>query len=415
MPVITGTSPLPSTFSYDSLASNQTVMANLLLYNGRLALPDSMSRGGVFIRDGSIKQVFADGDEPAGISDAEKLDARGAIIAPGLIDLHIHGSSGVDALEADAEGLARLSELLLSEGVTGYFATLPPASEKATERAVAALERYIGDQDRAPGIGRARLFGLHFEGPFLSASKCGALRAEHFQSYDENRRSVDIFVGRGNGARLMTLAPEVEGGLELIRELTNRGVRVFIGHSAADLETLDQAFERGARHVTHFPNALDPLHHRKPGAVAWALTHKEVTLDLIADLHHVHPLMIKLIVESNGTDRVALITDAVQPAGFGDGEFEVWGEKILVRAGRTALGRKLPDQTLAGSVITLRQAVKNMASLGIPLHKALGMASLVPARVAGLDHIYGSISEGKRADLVLFDDELTVQKAVVGY
>jgi N-acetylglucosamine-6-phosphate deacetylase len=392
-------------------------MADLLIYNGRIALPDCISRGGVFIRDGSIKQVFAAGDEPAGISEAEKLDARDSIIAPGLIDLHIHGSAGVDALEADGEELGRLSEFLLSEGVTGYFATLPPAGEKVTERAVAALERYIPDQDRAPrtGFRRARLLGIHFEGPFLSASKCGALRAEHFHSYDEKTRSLDMFVGgdKAAGARLMTVAPEVEGGLALTRELTGRGVRVFIGHSAADLETLDWAFERGARHITHFPNALDSMHHRKPGAVGWALTHKEVTLDLIADLHHVHPLMMQLIVQSKGADRVALITDAIQPAGLGDGEFEVWGEKILVRDGRTALGRNLPGQTLAGSLITLRRAVKNMVSLGMPLHRSLHMASLVPARVAGLDHIYGSISEDKRADLVLFDDELAVRSVVV--
>lgn len=392
-------------------------MADLLIYNGRIALPDCISRGGVFIRDGFIKQVFAAGDEPAGISNAEKLDARDAIIAPGMIDLHIHGSAGVDALEAEGDELGRLSEFLLAQGVTGYFATLPPASEQAIERAVAALERYILDQDRAasPGIKRARLLGIHFEGPFLNASKCGALRAEHFQTFDENARSVNMFVGGGiaAGARLMTLAPEVEGGLELTRELTGRGVRVFIGHSAADLETLDRAFERGARHITHFPNTLDSLHHRKPGAVAWALTRKDVTVDLIADLHHVHPLMLQLIIQSKGTNSVALITDAVHPAGLGDGEFDLWGEEILVRAGRTAVERKLPDQTLAGSVITLRQAVKNMISLGIPLHQSLGMASLVPARVAGLDKIYGSISEGKRADLVLFDDELEVQRSVI--
>lgn len=393
-------------------------MADLLLYNGRMAMPDRIRRGGVFIRDGSIKQLFATGDEPAGVSEAEKLDARDLIIAPGLIDLHIHGSAGVDALEAETDELGRLSEYLLAQGVTGYFATLPPASEQAARRAVTALEKYMLDQDHAQGsgTGRARLLGIHFEGPFLSASKCGALRVEHFQAYDERSRALDMFVGGGRaaGARLMTIAPEVEGGLALTSELTGRGFRVFIGHSAADLETLDRAFERGAHHITHFPNTLDPLDHRKPGAVAWALTRRDVTVDLIADLHHVHPLMLQLIVQSKDADRVALITDAVKPAGLGDGDFEVWGEKIVVSSGRTALKRKLPVQTLAGSVITLRQAVKNMISLGIPLHTSLHMASLVPARVAGLDQFYGSISKGKRADLVLFDDELEVQRVIGG-
>jgi N-acetylglucosamine-6-phosphate deacetylase len=189
---------------------------------------------------------------------------------------------------------------------------------------------------------------------------------------------------------------------------------VFIGHSQADPATLDLAFEAGARHITHFPNALDPLHHRKPGAVAWGLLRDDVTLDCIADFHHVHPLMLRLIYQSKSADRMALISDAIMPAGLGDGEFSVWGEGITVRDGRTALARQPGESTIAGSVITMRQAVKNVVDLGVPVHEAVRMASLVPARIAGIESELGSIKEGKRAELIAFDDEFAVRSAVIG-
>ena len=212
----------------------------------------------------------------------------------------------------------------------------------------------------------------------------------------------------------MTLAPETERGLDLIRALAAAGVRAFVGHSQADPKTLDAAAEAGARHITHFPNALDLLHHRKPGAVAWGLVQRNVTLDCIADLHHVDPLMLRLIYQAKGADRMALISDAIMPAGLGDGEFEVWDEKVVVRNGRTALAREHGEDTIAGSVITLRQAVKNIIDIGVPIDEAVRMASLVPARASGIQSEHGSIEEDKRADLIAFDRELVVRFAALG-
>ncbi|HEY7545916.1 MAG TPA: amidohydrolase family protein, partial [Blastocatellia bacterium] len=180
-----------------------------------------------------------------------------------------------------------------------------------------------------------------------------------------------------------------------------------------DVETLDRAFEMGARHITHFPNALDPLHHRNPGAVGWGLVHGSVTMDCIADFHHVHPMMLRLMHQSKGSHRLALISDAISPAGLGDGEFTVWGERISVAGGKTALVEGAAQGTLAGSVITVRQALKNFIHLGVPIHEAVRMCSLTPARVAGIDHECGSIEEGKRADLVAFDEELSIRLVVV--
>jgi N-acetylglucosamine-6-phosphate deacetylase len=339
----------------------------------------------------------------------------GGYLAPGMIDIHIHGSAGVDVLDADRDALTKLSEFLLAEGVTGYFATLVPADERRYHAAIREITSYTESQDQ-PG---ARILGIHFEGPFVSHNRCGALQREHFRTYDGDPRSLELFTGEPDKRdlsfeRLITLAPEVEGGLDLIRDLTSSGVRVFIGHTQADADTLDLAAEAGARHITHFFNALDQLHHRKPGAIGWGLVRRDVTMDCIADFQHVHPLVLKLIYQAKGADRVALISDAIPPTGLGDGEFAVWGGKIAVRNGLTSLVGGPAEGTIAGSVITMRQAFKNMASLGIPIEEAVRMASLVPAQAAGIQGERGSIAEGKRADLVAFNDDLKVNLVVVG-
>lgn len=383
----------------------------LVLRNSMLALPSGTQHGGVVVRDGRIAGVFSHHQTPTGFGQDESLDLDGAYLAPGLIDIHIHGSAGVDVQAADDSGLAKLSEFLLSEGVTGYFATFVPTDERGYKSAIATIGSYV---DKKPSRG-ARILGIHFEGPFVSEHRCGALQTEHFRTYDGDPRSVEIFTPQSSLAlaHLMTLAPEIEGGLDLTRELTRSGARVFIGHSQADPDVLYQAARAGARHVTHFPNALEALHHRKPGAVAWGLVQTDVTLDCIADLHHVHPLMLRLMYQAKGADGMALISDAIMPAGLGDGTFSVWGETITVRNGRTSLAREASKETIAGSVITMREALKNIIELSVPMHEAVRMATLIPARVAGIASEYGSIEIGKRADLIAFDDDIKVRLAVV--
>ena len=389
----------------------------LLLFNARVVLAHGVQHGGVLVRDGRIDHVFASEQTPAGFSRDESIDLQGAYLAPGLIDIHIHGSAGVDVQATDEEGFVKLSEFLLSEGVAGYFATLVPADERSYDETLAGIRSHVERQDAAGQNDirpRARILGIHFEGPFVNGGRCGALNARRFRTYDGDPRSVSLFTAEAPGlGRLMTLAPEIEGGLDLAREIKRSGARVFIGHSQADPHTLDLAAEAGACHITHFPNALDPLHHRRPGAVAWGLLRKDVTLDCIADLHHVHPMMLRLMHQAKGADRMALISDAIKPAGLGDGEFSVWSERITVQNGRTALARRPGEDTIAGSVITMRQALKNVVDLGVPIHEAVRMASLVPARVAGIESERGSIEQGKRADLIALDDDFTVRLAMV--
>lgn len=208
---------------------------------------------------------------------------------------------------------------------------------------------------------------------------------------------------------MITLAPEIDGGVELVRELKRRGWVISIGHTRATLDLLDQAFAAGARHMTHFMNAMPPLHHRSPGPIAWGLSRDDVTCDVIADGIHLDPFMLQLLVKIKGVRGLALISDAIAAAGKGDGDYQIWGETISVNNGRTANA----SGSIAGSVITMLDAVRTMRSLGISYVDLAQMASTNPARLLGLDHECGSISVGKRADLLALDSNAQVRLTIV--
>ena len=209
---------------------------------------------------------------------------------------------------------------------------------------------------------------------------------------------------------MTTLAPEVEGGIELIKNLVGDGWVVSFGHTRADPKTLDEAFEAGARHMTHFFNAMTGIHHRDVGVAGWGLAKPDVTFDIIADGIHVAPEMLKLACETKGADNVSLISDSVAPTGLGDGEFELWNETVSVTNGRTRNERG----SIAGSVITMQDAVKRMLGLGFSESDVAKMASSNPAKLLRVDDQIGSIEIGKRADLVALDDKGNIEFAMIG-
>jgi N-acetylglucosamine-6-phosphate deacetylase len=407
-------------------------MTEMLITNARLILDGGISIGHVVVREGIIAHVLAEDEAPVGLSGKETIDVKGSYLAPGLIDIHIHGSHGIDVLDASAVDLQSLADRLLEEGITGYFPTLVPVDSGAYTRTLSSIDKCIVASTKE-GLRYSQVLGVHFEGPFVSTKKCGALHKALFRTYDGDPSSLDVFIAQAGNSfseeavaprRLMTIAPEIKGGIELIRDLTRAGVRCFIGHTVADIDTLDNAFEAGAHHITHFPNALEPLHHRRPGTVAWGLLRDDVSLDCIADYQHVHPKVLELIYKNKGPQRMALISDAIPPTGLAEGEYDVWGDRVeikngrtrLVASGATAAGNAVTaggEGTIAGSVITMLDAVKNIVALGIPIHSAFHMASFVPARAAGLERYIGSISQGKIANLVAYDDELNTRVAIV--
>jgi N-acetylglucosamine-6-phosphate deacetylase len=209
---------------------------------------------------------------------------------------------------------------------------------------------------------------------------------------------------------MITVAPEIVGGVELVRELNSRGWIVSIGHTRAGFEILDQAFNAGAHHMTHFMNAMTPLHHRSPGPVAWGLTRDDVSCDMIADAIHLDSHILRLLLKLKGADRLSLISDAIAAAGKGDGDYEIWGESITVKDGRTSNQRG----AIAGSVITMLDAVRIMQSLGASEVAVAKMAATNPARLLGIDQDCGSVEEWKRADLVALDDQGQIVLTMIG-
>jgi N-acetylglucosamine-6-phosphate deacetylase len=381
----------------------------LLLRGARVVLPSGIEEAaGLVIENGLIARIPG----PAGsasVSADRILDLSGLTLYPGFIDTHIHGAVGVDTMEATPDLLHRVARFLAGHGITGWLPTLVPAPLEDYESSARAVEQLMREQDeREPG---ARVLGLHYEGPFVNSAQCGALRPEHFRTFS-SAADLDALatINGPDAAHMMTLAPEIDGGLELIGELKKRGWIVSIGHTRAALDVLDRACSAGARHMTHFMNAMSPLHHRAPGPIGWGLLRDDMTCDFIADGVHLDQLTLRLILRCKTPARLNLISDAVAPAGLGDGDYHLWGETIRVTNGRTANEKG----SIAGSVITMQDAVRMMLSLGVEPPDVALMAATNPARLLNLDQFYGSIEEGKSADLVALDEEGNVRLTIIG-
>jgi N-acetylglucosamine-6-phosphate deacetylase len=375
-----------------------------VLRNARVVLAERvLEQATVLIEDGRITSISgADDTVP---DKHEQLDLQGLTLYPGFIDVHIHGAVGVDALEARANDLQRVSQFLLTQGVTAWLPTLVPAPSSDYARAIESIQQAMQSSTGA------RILGVHYEGPFVNSAQCGALRKQFFRTYSGPADIDDLPKISGDAARhMMTLAPEVKGGIELTRELNRRGWIVSIGHTRAPFELLNEAFDAGASHMTHFMNAMAPLHHRSPGPVAWGLTRDDVSCDIIADGVHIDPNALRLLLKVKGAERMMLISDAIAAAGLGDGDYKIWGETITVKGGRTSNSQG----NIAGSVISILDAVRMMRSLGASEIEIAQMSSTNPARLLGIDDECGTIAEGKRADLVALDPDGNVRLTVVG-
>lgn len=336
------------------------------------------------------------------------LDFGDAILAPGLIDIHIHGGAGHDVMEGSDESLAAVERLMTRHGVTSYCPTTVTAPLDATLRALDALGKAVASGGKSDGT-RARPLGIHFEGPFLSHAKRGVhppalLEKASLVLFDRMWQAAD---GR---VSVMTIAPEIEGALDLIAEAARRGVCVSLGHSDAELPSAQAGIRAGARHATHTFNAMRALDHRNPGILGAVLTSTEVTADIIVDGIHVDPVVVDLFVRAEGIDRAVLITDAISATGMPDGTYSLGGLEVQVRDGRCESGGRL-----AGSVLTLDRAVRNTAEFAkISLQHAIRLATLNPARVLGIDKRKGTLSVGADADVAVFTPTGEVVRTIVG-
>ncbi len=303
--------------------------------------------------------------------------AKKSSSVPSLVDLHIHGAFGVDVLTASDAEMDRLAAGLFARGVSGFLPTLVPLPLPEMAAAVTRLSAWM--KTRRDGDGRGAMpLGLHFEGPFVSPSRCGALhRADFLDGTDALALGAFFEIASSAPGRGMTtLAPEIPGGIAVVKEFARRGFVVSIGHTEADVATLDAALAAGARHMTHFGNAMKPLHHRDAGPVGWGLVTEGVSVDVIADGHHLSREMLRLVLRAKGDGRVALISDAMPAAGLADGDYAVWGETLTVKGGaaRNATG------ALAGSTAILDDCVKHLAGV-VPEDVAIRAASDVPRAI----------------------------------
>ncbi len=380
----------------------------------RLLTPtDSVEHPLVLVDEGRVFEIQTQSSRQ--ISAAISISDFGdSIIAPGYVDLHIHGSAGYDVMDDDTEALPAIERLLTRHGVTSYFPTTVSAPVDATLRALERLAEAIErrESNNKDGERRARPLGIHLEGPFISHVRRGAHPTEYLLAPTLTLFEQFWQASRGR-IRMMTIAPELEGAIEVIGEAARRGVCVSLGHSDADLGAAERGIAAGAKHATHTFNAMRPLghntlDHRSPGILGAVLTDRRVSADIIADGVHLDPAIVKLCARAKGAEQTVLITDAISATGMPDGRYRLGNFEVDVRDGKC-----MTDGKLAGSVLTMDRAVRNLARFAEwELAQAVAAASRNPARVAGIAG-KGVLAVGADADFVVLSREGEVLRTFV--
>lgn len=340
------------------------------------------------------------------LDDVEPIFDTDGVVLPGFIDEHIHGAGGADAMDGTEEALQTISEYVAKEGTTGFLATTMTQSPENIGKALKNVKT-VREKGEYKG---AEVLGVHLEGPFISPKHVGAQPLEYvakpapetFDKYNE--------ISGGN-IKVVTLAPEVEGGLDLVKHLAKIGVVASIGHTGAKFSDVEAAVAAGATNVTHTYNAQTPLHHREAGVVGAAMLIDELNCEMICDTIHVSVPAIKIFVKNKPHDKFTLITDAMRAKGMPDGLSELGGQQVFVKNGEA----RLSDGTLAGSVLKMNVAVKNLVEkVGVSFTDAVDFASANPAKNLGLYDERGSIEVGKRADFAVMDKDYNILYTVIG-
>ena len=370
---------------------------------GNIVLPDRVLEGGiVIVEEEKIAGVFSMDQWPQ-VEGMVRHDYSGCFITPGLIDLHLHGAMGKDVIDGSVEGLKEIASHQARCGVTGFVATTLAAPLPSVLNAVESIRAAM------TGPLPAEILGIYLEGPFLSRSKKGAQNPAFIRPVAPDDFAAIQKMGHGFKT-IITIAPEVGDNLRFIRLFRNEGMVVSIGHSDAAYDLAIESFEQGITHATHLYNAMSGFAPREPGVIGAVLDSDRVMAELSADGIHVHPAALRLAVRQKGVDRICLITDTVNAAGLGDGDYRVGGLGVVVKDGQARLKE---GGALAGSVLTLNKSVRNVLQwTGLSVPQVVQMASLNPARVLGLDGEIGSLEAGKLANLAVFDRDFNVVATV---
>jgi len=369
-----------------------------LFKNVKIILPEEVvTSGGLLVSDKIEKLVDAEEikrlEKSSGL---EVIDGKGLYLAPGLIDLHIHGASGYDTMDASSEALEKISLSLARKGTTSF---LPTTMTMPVTRIKEALAN-IG-QTKKLGTRGARILGAHLEGPFINPEKKGAQAESDILLPD-----FELFEDEEKLIKMVTIAPELPDAERVIRHFKEQGIVVSCGHTAASYDQIIEAREWGISHATHLFNGMVGLHHRRPGVVGAVLT-TDLSCELIADLIHIHPAVLNLVLQVKDLDQIILVTDQMEAGSLGDGVYSLGSQQVIVKDGAC----RLENGQLAGSVLTLNQAAKNIYQISnLSLPEVIRLATINPAHRLGLDQQIGQISAGYLADLILFDDEFEVRE-----
>ncbi len=371
---------------------NSLVIKNCRLYTSQ----NKNDLSDIFIVKGKIKEIRKSSAKK--IEDKNIIDARGKIAAPGFIDVHIQGAGGADVLDNSAEALETIAKTLAKTGTTSYLGTtvVKPAWKNSHLK---LMKEFTGKN-----IGGAKLLGIHLEGPFVNVKKKGGLdTASIYENYQNALE--EIFEAAGDSLKMMTIAPELPGNLENIKKLRKHRVVASFAHSDATYEETVKGIEAGINHVTHIFNAMPPLQHRAPGPLAAIFENNDIPVQIISDGHHLHPSIVNLIFKLIGADRCICITDGISGIGLSEGIYSYNGKKYESKDGAA----RYLDGTLIGSTMSLGNiALKFMKFTGCSLETAINTVTKNPAKLLKIDDRKGSIETGKDADLVLFDDDLSI-------
>ena len=370
------------------------------IINGKIILENSILEDSVLLFDKKIEGIVSKNEIP---ENAEIIDAKGGFVAPGLIDVHIHGYLGKDVCDGEEESIRTISKGLLANGVTGYLPTTMTVDMKVIKK---ALEVCRSLKEESRDWDGSTILGCHAEGPFISEKKKGAQDAKYILTPDAQfvKEYADI-IG------IITLAPETDTEeFSAIKEITDKTkVVVSMGHTSADYKTAMAGVTAGVKHATHLFNAMTPLAHREPGVVGAALN-SDVTCELIVDTFHVDAALYDMLWKVKGRN-LCFITDCLPAGGLPEGEYTLGGQKIIYKG----IVCRLEDGTVAGSILHLNHGVWNVfKNSNIPLYECVNCASLTPARVLGLEKTKGSIEVGKDADIIITDEEFEVKKTIIG-
>lgn len=370
------------------------------IINGKIVTPSEVLENKVIVFDEKIKDI-ADADK-VDVSGYEVIDAAGAYVAPGLVDIHIHGYVGEDTCDGNLEGLEKMARAITANGVTAFCPTTMTVAKEQIEKAFDTA-RELKNKKEYYG---AEVLGINCEGPFINPSKKGAQAEEHILRPDGK-----FITDNADIIKLVTIAPEMDGATEAIEYITkNSDVLVSMGHTGATFEEANEGIKAGVRHTTHLFNAMTALMHRNPGVVGAALTNDSVSCELIADTFHVNKGLFALVSKVKG-DKLCLITDCMRAGGMPDGKYDLGGQDVYVKG----IQCLLEDGTIAGSVLRLNRSVQNIyenTDLGIA--KSFAAASLNPATAIGVADRKGSLEVGKDADIIIVNTNFDILKTIIG-